>query len=334
MSQQLKLPIIKTLEELRDNDYENCYADYVTVREGFEKGIIPQDYREFIKDKCECGSENIVKKSLTEVTCCNPKCWIKVGYQLADIYKKYSCDGIGKKTCLDISQCMLEHTQYNSVVELMYMHLTPYSYYLQGDRLFKYEVAFNKIKNTTTTYAELMSNLCIPGIDNVMKEILKDYNSTEELTQEIKRFGGVPLFMESKGIHDRKAWFNFRQAIVDFTVAEYYLSDGFIPPAVQEVRICITGTVSLNGSRIKKADYIKLLNLSSIADDGIRLFNIEMNQAMRTNSWVIADYPSNTEKYIAGAERGVIVSAQDFYDTVVSVVKEYNEKQQLDLEVT
>ena len=89
---------------------------------------------------------------------------------------------------------------------------------------------------------------------------------------------------------------------------------------MRTVPICITGSVAPNGERMTKNKFIDILNEASITKDGIQLFEFSLSSAIKSVPYIVADYRSNTTKYIEGQERNVLITSTNLLDMVKRMV--------------
>lgn len=89
-------------EVLKLDEKFSAFKDWMTVFQAKKEGIIPTNFHEYFEDDCQCGSENIINRDLTQLMCCNPKCKIKQGFALAEMFHRFGIKGLGSATCSSI----------------------------------------------------------------------------------------------------------------------------------------------------------------------------------------------------------------------------------------
>ena len=77
-------------EEFKSLDKIGAYVEFKSIRHLKDSGLIPNGYEDLLADKCSCGSDRIMNSELTIITCCNPNCFIKMGYKLDKFLKAYN----------------------------------------------------------------------------------------------------------------------------------------------------------------------------------------------------------------------------------------------------
>ena len=108
------------------NDKYGAFYQYVTIRDAKEMGIIPKQYEEVFPDFCECGSENIIKKSLTQAMCCDPRCKVKLAYALSEMFSRFGVKGVGDETCKKMIYGIYDKLKYKSHLEVFLLEYADY----------------------------------------------------------------------------------------------------------------------------------------------------------------------------------------------------------------
>ena len=79
-----------------------------------------------------------------------------------------------------------------------------------------------------------------------------------------------------------------------------------------EVFVAITGRVSVRGQSYSRYEFVSLCE--SITDNnGVQLYKIVETKAEFKLQYVIADTPSNSDKYQLGLRLNKLITADDFY---------------------
>lgn len=94
-----------------------------------------------------------------------------------------------------------------------------------------------------------------------------------------------------------------------------------LPSSVETYKIIITGDITQvtrpDGSMFERQEFIDFVNDIAL-EGGIRYQN---STAFASSEFVIADYPSNTNKYRRGIEKGNLISSLEFVNLVKERVK-------------
>lgn len=305
----------------------HTFDDFVTVEEAKRIGIIPPalvrndsgDLNIF-PDRCVCGSQNIISRNLKRAMCCNPRCKIKLGYALAELFSRFGVKGIGDKTCLKMIDGVYDKLTYKSHLEVFLM---PYSKYpaslygtVAGDSIY---AACINIRQHSMTFAGMISMIGLPELNTSAGDIFRGINSFTQLYNEMKQAGGVARYCSNRGVYDPNKIYWLYTSLADIMIAEKIFPK-LRNEGIRKIRICITGMVSINGNRVTKKEFVDFCNKVACYDDGTQLFEIENTSAKESCLYVVADYPSTTSKYLAGAARGVIITADGFITKIKEAV--------------
>ena len=112
--------------------------------------------------------------------------------------------------------------------------------------------------------------------------------------------------------------FWFYQSIPDIFVAEQVFGDNMRLEGLVKVKICITGSITIDGTRVTRNKFVELCNKVG-CKDGRQIVEVQNTAAKESCQYVIADYESNTAKYLAGKERGVLITSKEFIDKIKEV---------------
>lgn len=316
-------------EELLEMDTYGAFDDYVTVKEAKSSGLIPEDYNNIFEDKCSCGSERIISKNLAHLECCNPRCYIKLGYMLSELFSRFGCLNMGPATCLSIMYGYRNDLEKPSHVEILGLNEVPYV--IDNGRVDDYIRAIEVIRSKRLTLPELVGHLGIPKIDKIANKIFQGYSTIGELCEELDNNGGfkaMPAFLLQRGIEDRKVWFYMRHFFWDMIKACVILGDVLRPLAFNEIQIVITGSVSPYGNKATKNEFIDLLNDAGTLPNGQRLLGFKNSSAIASVPIVVADYPSGNRKYVKAKEREeyegkVVYTSTELMEWIKSQIEPY-----------
>lgn len=305
-----------------------AYDNFITVREAKEQGIIPAVYVDrddpeggIFPDRCKCGSENIITRDLKRGTCCNPRCRIKLGYALSEMFSRCGIKGIGDQTCIRMINSIYPELQYKSHVEVLMMEYKDYPYSLYGtvagQTMF---CACQKIRKRQMTFAGMVSLLGVPELSTSTGTLFRGINNAEQMISSIKSYGGIASYCSQRGVNDPEKMFWLYNSLVDIILANsacYNLR----PEGIRRIRICITGMVSVGGERMTRNAFVNYCNSIARYDNGVQILEIENTSAKESCAYVVADYPSTSSKYLAGRERGVLITADDFVNKIKEVIR-------------
>lgn len=314
-------------EELKELDAFNAFDEFTTVADAKALGIIPKAYHDIFKETCDCGSDFIVKTNLSTVQCCNPRCYIKLGYMLAETLGRFDVKGIGPETCLDLVKSKYHTLKYKSHVEFLAYTDADLPYWLNNARGDTYLSCLYNIRQHEYSIGDLSANLAIPAFDSTLKKLLKPYSSFDELVNAISEAGGISNYLNSIGISDKQKAFYLKEFLPDLVLAEYLFAGNVRLKGMHTVNICITGYLSVEGRSMTKKAFVELLNLVSKAEDGTQLLEFNQTSAVESVPYIVADAPSTNSKYLRGKDRNVLITSTELLNEVRKVVGEYNDRQ-------
>ena len=318
---------VMTFGELKKLDKYDAFSEFESVIEAKNKKIIPEDYIDFFPEHCECGSEIIVKRELTQLQCCNPRCKLKMGYMLSEMLDRFGCKDIGPATCLSVMNEMERKLDYYSPVEMLSLPYEKYPLTLSGAKGDDFLRAVTKIRKTKLTLADLVAKLAIPTLEENGRRIFEAYSSVMDLLKQAVSEGGIGEFMEHRDIHDRMKMFYLKEFMEDIARAQIALQDNIRLKAFSNIDICITGSISPQGISVRnKREYIDYLNDIATTSSGERLIEIRMTSAKHSVKYIVADYASSSDKYRVGKEREVLITSTELMNQIREVVQEYEQQ--------
>lgn len=307
-----------TFHELRQNDRENAFRQWMTVREAKLLGDIPKKYWGIFEDNCECGSENIIRRNLKAVTCCDPKCPVKQGFAIAELLTRFGIKGLKEATCSKIYREFLKKDARlkeqgepgilisNSYVAVLAVNWEDYPMEVassaKGTEFFN---ACVQVREVSVTFPELVAKLAIPSIGSSAEKLTAGFRDFGQMFDAIKATGTVQQFCTNKGFFSEMVAFNFRNSLFDIATADMIFKKALRPEGMLKMNVCMTGMIFHNGKKTTKDTYIKECNnLCSV--DGVQVVELKMTAAKETNPFILYSRESGDAKYLTGARRGVI----------------------------
>lgn len=335
-----------TLNEVRKlYDKAGALNEFFTVAEAKEEGVIPASFAQYIDDYCECGSENIIKGSRTQLLCCDPFCSVKQGYKLAAMFSRFGIDGVGPETCKkvykdlhacnestkDVGGTPFLRTKYHLEILLVPWERYPSSLRtVAGSNFYR---GCQKIMHTTVTFPKLMGMLGLKGLGGNTEKLFGGLNSYAEFREEIDKRGSLEAFCAARGFYSSQMLFDIRTACFDMQIADRLFARSMRSVGMQELNLCITGNIKLKGNSIKKSDFIDLLNKMCTLENGAQIFEVKMTAAIEHNPFVLYSTPSNSAKFVKGQRRAdvtdafgthkVLMTVDEFYDLFERKIKEW-----------
>lgn len=260
-----------------------------------------------VPSHCSCGAEFITTPDLTEVTCVDPYCPYKMGLTLYNFISTLGFLDFGEETCIKL----MTHFKPCSFVDVFFLPQRDISLVLGPHMSILFFKIKDKLKESNVySFKDLFIAAGVPeyGAKSSIFSFLRDYNSLRDLMQTgkvaeaLKLFGGL---QSPKYTYYLTLWYpNLHYIYTD--ICPHYR-----PLANDTVYIAITGSLSLNGAPISRKEF-----LNACKNDKYEI--IESNSVAKV-SYVIADGPSNTSKYLMALEHPdtiSILSADKFYNLI------------------
>lgn len=311
--------------EFRENDTLDAYKEFESVQTYKDSGRIPEDFHEVVDSFCKCGSERMVNDNLTILTCCDPRCYFKLGESLYKMLSYYGSKNIGPETCIYIMKCArkMNIQTLGSIVEII-PNYKDFEYLLGAKFQYLEQGILNIFQNKLKFY-EMVQSLGIPGIDSLSKDFFSNYNSIIEVGEEILKVG-IHKFFSDRGSKDLKKMSAFLEYFEDIGLFENLLANNLVKPGIVPITICITGPVRPHGQYMSRDDFVRYCNeISNV--NGYTLFDISYSDGPVYSTYVIADNPSTSRKYRKGAERQsysskkILYTSTEFVDYILSEVE-------------
>ena len=295
-----------TFEEMRRKHDLYCgFSGFHTMAMAKASGFIPKELAEDFPNTCECGSDMIISFENTQPQCCDPKCRIRQGYCLAEMFQRFGYKGLGPQKCCRIVNDCWNKLERGSYVEILFltheqMPMSLAGSDVEGDLL----CARCAILSTPMTFATMVAKLGLPALDRaVCDKLFSNINSVEELVTEFTKCKSEFTFCANRGVMDKRVVYWLHNSLVHIAFADQYFRRAFRKQGLTKLDVCITGSIFLNGSRITKENFLQLCNNASITSTGVQLLEITKNEAVKTNPYIIASSPSTNSKYLTAVNR-------------------------------
>lgn len=290
-----------TYEEFLELDSIGAYSEFKSVRLAKDMNYIHPDYDDVIPDKCICGSDMIINDNETILMCCDPRCYIKMGYALNNMFKRFDCKGLGPETC----QTIVRHGVKNGIfvipsfIEILYTY-SKFEYVL-GHRYDDLLRAIYKIQHTPMKFHEMIQYIGVPGYDTVCKDYFGDIVNFDDLMTKLNKYSIVD-YLKRFGVNDLKKSLHLNIYLKDIRAFEKLYVGQITKPALRNIDIVITGPVSPNGAKMNRTEFIRYCNNLSVID-GNPIFAFHESDALQSARYFIGDFPSTTRKYKAALSR-------------------------------
>lgn len=318
-----------TFDEFKELDIISAYPDYKSVKFSKMIGEIPEELAPHIEDKCVCGSDRMTNG--VTLTCCNPRCYIKLGHKMSEMFSKFGAKNLGPSTCIKIMKHGINNGLFAIPSHVEIFNCFEKFEYILGAKFYDLILGIEIINNKPMGFYQMVQAIRIPGFGDKCVDYFKGIESLEQLTKEIDNSGGVINFMANRGVYDRSMGLNLTIFLTDIFIFEKLFRGTVLSEPLRNVKICITGPVRPNGVSMTRDNFVSYLNeISRIGSKCI--FNITESGPI-TSSYVIADAPSNNRKYKAAEAREklnpdvkIIYSSTDFVNLIKGEVEKCKQK--------
>lgn len=320
-------------DEFLQYDVKNVYSEYTSVKKSKEFGDIPDSLVDVIPDKCECGSDNIIKRNLKRMKCCDPNCPIKLGKALSHMLSNFNVKGLGDDTCIKIINYLFK---YDYLTIPSHVEVIGIKFPLEFRALFgkKAEIlldAIKEIKDKSMTFGKMINMISIPDFDSSCDELFRGVNNTAHFVSLVDNDYSVEGFMASRGVYDRQKIDSLRRSLPAILYFEQNLNYDLNQSSTNIRNICITGRITLKGHRVSKDVFVEVCNkLANV--NGVQLFNVIRSTAMETCSYIICSMSSDSKKYLAGKRREqvehrkILITPEEYIDLIKEEVEECKKK--------
>lgn len=317
-------------EEFRNLDQVDAYAEFTSVLNAKELNYITPDYDDIIPNKCLCGSDMIINNESTTLMCCNPRCFLKMGYSLNNMLKKFECKGLGPETCVAICKYGIENGIFviPSYVEV----LSKYESFkgLLGHRYDDLVHAVYKMHTTPMKFYQMIQYIGIPGFDKVCKDYFGSVSNFDDLLSKLNEHS-IVSYLAQFGVADLKKSLNLQIYLKDIRAFEILYRGEISRPALKHLDIVITGRVAPEGREMTRKEFIAYCNSLSVID-GVPLYDFHTSTALQSARYFICDSPSGTNKYNIARQREqlnpglkLIYTSQEFVDLIRNEVNKCRE---------
>lgn len=213
------------LEEIKNSNLQP-FSDFITVKEGKDEGFIDDKYHSIFYDKCQCGSDmmirlvfsNIVytfqdiqnnvkhKPSITAVTCCNLNCHLKIVYQLDELFQRFDIKGLGPAVC---ERVVLHHKKkYGEVSVATIIKNRDINTGLVGAEYDNWVEAMNIIYGSKQSLGNLIYKLAFTGIGSKFEDVFQGYSNMKEFAIDVVPIG-LTNFLANKSIKSTTTQYYF-----------------------------------------------------------------------------------------------------------------------------
>lgn len=338
-----------TFEEFKQRRQGYKFAgNWLSVEQAKDLNLIPEAFHDIFKNTCECGSDFIITPNLKTEMCCDPRCFIKVGYKLAEMFTRSGVDGLGYSSCSSVYKKLLDYDKilkergeeglfrFHAYTEVLLVPWDKYPMTLKGSVVgTKFYAACVQVRTQSVTFPQLVSKLGLASIGSNANKIFDGINSFTEWKNAVAEAGGIAQFCVTKGVRSPDVILNVVDSIEDIALADYACSAALRSSGLLQLKVCITGAVRVNGVSYTKAKFIDACNDLCVDANGVRLLELANTSGAATPPFVLYSAQSGSAKYNTGASRGsitdefgthsVLMTTTDFYNWLNSAISTWNE---------
>lgn len=287
-------------EELLKTDLgRRAFADFITIEEAKQTGLIPIDYHESFPSICgpKCNSDVIISKNLSTFLCCDPRCPYKVAASLNYLFTHFSCMNVGPKTCETVTFSAYPRLQMRSYLELLNIPESKLPMTLGGSAAHSFMEGVAKIKLTELTFAQIVSRIGIPGFGPNSSVVFEDINSLGEFVEELKR-DGVEIFLRRRQVYSPMKAFYLREFLPDIGYAATKVFVRVVPKALLDIPIVVTGKLFPTdvdperytpGRKMERETFVRMCNEICTLSETERVLSISLTKARESVEFFIAD---------------------------------------------
>ena len=313
--------------EFKTQDTHGLFNSFISIDLAHDLELIPDELYPVIPKKCKCGSDFIISTNLKTMRCCDKNCVIKMAHALSLMLSDFGCKDIGFSTCYDLCKSSIALGRFKIPSHVEVMNFDPNDVDLTNSIGVKWYTLIDfltSLKSTRMTFAEMISKLHIPGFGSDSLQVFDEIGSIVDL-MELEKGEGIRGYLNRKGIKSEILIKTLIDNLMVIYTFEYSLNTPLIKSGIFSNKVCVTGSVTVDGYSLTRSQFIKYCNAIGVID-GVQIFTVIESSALMTCDRIIADSPSNTRKYRTGLSRRqqgeseVLVTAQEYVDFLNSTM--------------
>lgn len=280
-----------------------------------EECNLPEYYKGIFPTHCECGAEMIMTEpGHTQLQCCNPNCWLKMGYRLSYFISKLGYKGFGEQSALSIVSRGRLNFRYPTFLAAFLLSDTELNLCLTEHNASLFAEIRDDIRTRPFYFTDAISALGIPNIGS--RSAFFDVVKSPVVFLQYLLGDRTDDICDACGIRATSTRYYLRSFKLDILTLMKDVMPNILDTPGHEVYIAITGKVSVNGQQYTRQEFIALCE-SITNRKGVQDYKLVETKAESKLEFVIADSPSNSEKYQLGLRLRKLTTAQDFYNELV-----------------
>lgn len=310
---------ILTFEQLKS--VTSAFDGFTTIRDS----DLPDYYKEVFPHFCKCGAEIIMtanteeQSGYTQLQCCNPDCWIKMAHRFAYFAQSLGYKGFGETGAMKLYSALHNQFKYPTflsifdvpTVDILAINGDAYASSLES---FKQDLKENRFQ-----FVDAIAALGIPDIGK--RSPLFDYVKDPVVLLDFIRRKKLDELCDIVGINSPRTRYFLRMSQVDIITLMCDVMPHIVSTPKNEIYVAITGSVSLNGKPVTRAEFI--WECESILDkNGQQMYKLVETKSASKLDYVIADAPSNSSKYRLGQQLNKLITAEEFYQMLKKAAEE------------
>ncbi len=277
----------------------------LTVKEAKATGLIDPRYADDLSDICEpfngnergCGSPLLITETLSEITCSNPRCNLKLAGRASRMLKALGVKGIGYGYCRDL----IYNTGMTSHLEILVADMPTL---LKSGKAALSENLYNQLQvalKRSFTYPQMVKLLNLPELSDRALVLFKWCRSLSEFYA-VRDYHGLTTedFIKRYKGFDSKLAKDISNTI-DVFEPELSLIDKFFKVLIEpdmQWKIAVTGEVKNLSVSISRQDVARYYNAIGKGHVGV-----VVGKSLTTCKYIIADENSGSSTFEAGVMR-------------------------------
>ena len=277
------MPQVLTLSELQK--LTSAYNNFATI----ENCNLPPYYKEVFPKRCECGAEMIMTEpGHTQLQCCNPDCWVKMGHRLAYFVSSLGYKGFGEQSGLSLLRATHDKLRFQSFLATFLLTDTELSSGLTESSVGLFNEIKEDLKLRAFHFVDAISALGIPNIGS--RSAFFDVVKSPVVLLEYVLQKKTNDLCDIAGIQAPITRFQLSTFRVDIVTLMKDVMPNILDTPRGEVFIAITGKVSVKGASYSRSEFIALCE--SISDGtGVQPYKLVETKAESKLQYVIAEEP-------------------------------------------
>lgn len=313
---------IKTLKQLLE--VAPVYGEFVTISDC----NIPDYYKGIFPHYCKCGAEMIITEpGHTQLQCCDPDCWVKMGHRLAYFISKLGFKGFGETSALSLVEATHDRFKYPTFLSAFLLDEMDMSLGLNDYYTGLFCDIRDAIHDGYFQFPDAIAALGIPGVGS--RSTLFDVVKSPVVLVQYMLQNRMNEICDCCGIQAPMTRFQLGLFKLDVLTLVKDVMPHIADTPKGEVFVAITGKVSVGGKYYNRMEFISLCE--SLRDkNGAALYKIVETKAASKLQYVIADEPSTSDKYSIGQKLGILITADEFYAKLKAPTEEETEQKEED----